>query len=120
MLKSAIANLTKKIFRPKFSPGYKTRVYPRVGEMIIINDTLNFGPAARPAEIKQVNDIWPKTDMHDTNEPCDCLHDELLALCSLPLINPESGLPMINETLDVAGNTYGLNEALIEINSDSI
>ena len=35
MLKTLIAKLAKSLFRPKYNPGYQTRVYPRLGEMIV-------------------------------------------------------------------------------------
>lgn len=96
MLKTLIAKLAKTLFHPQYNPGYQTRVYPRLGEMIIVHDTLDFGPIATADELKPINDIW--------------LSDEAFAFDSFPSINPANGLQMMDGLLDIAGNVYGMND----------
>lgn len=107
MLKTLIAKLTKSLLRPKFNPGYQTRVYPRLGEMIIVHDSLDFGPIAKADELKQIDDFWLSDEMPDT---CLLTHNycEDVFTDSLPGINPASGLPMMDGLLDIAGNLYGM------------
>lgn len=101
MLKTLIAKLAKSLFRPKYNPGYQTRVYPRLGEMIIIHDSLDFGPIATADELKPIDDFWLSDEMPDTGllTHNDC--EDVFTFDSLPGINPASGLPMMDGLLDV-------------------
>lgn len=110
MLNTLIAKLAKSLFRPKYNPGYQTRVYPRLGEMIIVHDSLDFGPIATADELKPIDDFWLSDEMPDTGllTHNDC--ENVFTIDSLPGINPASGLPMIDGLLDVAGNLYGMSD----------
>ncbi len=110
MLKTLIAKLAKSLLRPKFNPGYQTRVYPRLGEMIIVHDSLDFGPIATADELKPINDFWLSDEMPDTAllTHNDC--EDVFTVDLLPGINPASGLPMMDGLLDVAGNIYGMRD----------
>ncbi|HZX18533.1 MAG TPA: hypothetical protein VFF22_16905 [Pseudomonas sp.] len=63
MLNTLIAKLTTSLLRPKFNPGYQTRVYPRLGEMVIVHDSLDFGPIATADELKPIDDFWLNDEM---------------------------------------------------------
>ena len=110
MLKTLIAKLAKSLFRQKYNPGYQTRVYPRLGEMIIVHDSLDFGPIATVDELKPIKDFWLSDEMPDTGlfTHNDC--EDVFTFDSLPGINPASGLPMMDGLLDVAGNLYGMSD----------
>ena len=119
MLKTLIAKLAKTLFRPQYNPGYQTRVYPRLGEMIIVHDTLDFGPIATANELKPIDDFWLSDEVPDTSLLADSLCDETFAFDSLPVINPASGLPMMDGILDVAGNIYGMSNCEIDCTDTS-
>lgn len=114
MLKTLIAKLSKSLFRPKYNPGYQTRAYPRLGEMIIIHDSLDFGPIATADEPKPIDDCWLSYDVPDTCCMADSLCDDAFATDSSPGVNPASGLPMMDGFMDVAGNMYGMNNFEID------
>lgn len=110
MLNTLIAKLTKSLLRPKFNPGYQTRVYPRLGEMLIVHDSLDFGPIATADELKPIEDFWLSDEMPITGLPNHNYREDVFAFDSLPGINPASGLPMMDRLLDVAGNLYGMSD----------
>lgn len=109
MLKTLIAKLAKNLFRPQYNPGYQTRIYPRLGEMIIVHDTLDFGPIAMADELLPTYDFWLSDETAGTDLLANSYHENSCTLDSSPDINPASGLPMMDTLLDVAGNLYGIN-----------
>lgn len=110
MLKSLLTKLTNNLFHSKHNPGYQTRVYPTLGEMVVIHDTLDFGPTATVSQIQRIKDIWLNDEEPEIFRPCDDWRAEDFELDSLPTINPANGLLMINGVIDVAGNLYGMND----------
>lgn len=110
MLKSLLIKLANKLFHSKHNPGYQTRVYPTLGEMVVIHDTLDFGPTATASQTQQIKDIWLNDEESEIFRPCDDWHAEYFELDLLPTINPANGLPMINGIIDAAGNLYGMND----------
>lgn len=119
MLITLITKLAKNLFRSKYTPGYQTRVYPRLGEMIVIHDTLDYGPIATADELQPFNDIWLSDEMPDTGSLSDSYCDEAFSLDSFPSINPANGLPMMDGILDVAGNVYGMSDCGTECTHSS-
>lgn len=71
MLITLIVKFTKNLFRPKYTPGYQTRVYPRLGEMIVIHDTPDIGLIATADGLQHINDIWLSDEMPDTDSIAD-------------------------------------------------
>jgi hypothetical protein len=119
MLKTLITKLAKTLFRPKYNPGYQTRVYPRLGEMIIVHDTLDFGPTAMADELLPTYDFWLSDETPDTDLLAHSYHEDTFTLDSSPDINPASGLPMMDALFDVAGNVYGMNSCEIDCTHSS-
>ena len=109
MLNTLIAKLTKSLLRPKFNPGYQTWVYPRLGEMVIVHDSLDFGPIATADELKLIDDFWLSNEMPITGLLTHNYCEDVFAFDSLPGINPASELPMMDGLLDVAGNLYRMS-----------
>lgn len=64
MLKALIAKLSKNLFRKKYNPGFKTRIYPTLGESILIHDTLDFSPTSKSKNNEYSKELWldDKTD----------------------------------------------------------
>ena len=120
MLKSLFTKLAKYIFLPKHNPGYQTRAYPTLGEMVIIHDTLDSGSTATASQMKRINDIWLNDEQTEIFTPCDEWRSEDVELYSTPTINPANGLPMIDGVIDVAGNPYGLNDCCDVFNAGFI
>ena len=120
MLKTLITKLAKTLFRPRLNPGYQTRVYPKLGEMAVIHDTLDFGPIATASELQQIKDIWISNELPDIGALSGSWFDEAIAFDAFPTINPGSGLPMTDGILDVAGNVYGMSDCGTDFHSDMI
>ncbi len=110
MMKFLLTKLANNLFRPKHNPGYQTRVYPTLGEMVIIHDTLDSGSTATASKMQQINDIGLNDEEPEFFTPCDHWRAEEIELYSPSDINPANGLPMINGVIDVAGNPYGMND----------
>ncbi len=110
MMKFLLTKLANNLFRPKHNPGYQTRVYPTLGEMVIIHDTLDSGSTATVRKMQQINDIGLNDEEPESFTSCDHWRAEEIELYSPSDINPANGLPMINGVIDVAGNPYGMND----------
>lgn len=61
MLKTLIAKLAKSLFRPKYNPGYQTRVYPRLGEMISAQVNVSYESLTSPVHF---GDIYQAANAH--------------------------------------------------------
>ena len=120
MLKTLITKLAKTLFRPRFNPGCQTRVYPKPDEMVVIQDTLDFGPIATASELQQIHDIWLSDELPDIGALSGSWCDEALAFDAFPTINPGNGLPMTDGILDVAGNVYEMSDCGTDFHSDMI
>lgn len=58
MLKHLFATLLKNLLRPRFNPGYQTRIYPTLGEVIVLHDTLDFGLIATDDQLERMAAFW--------------------------------------------------------------
>jgi hypothetical protein len=95
------------------SDGYITIIYPVKDEGVVVNDTLSAslyeglqcnvvsaGPAVDSASCMEVDD-WSFVDV-------SCQFDTQQTFC----INPATGLPMVDEFVDVGGNVFGFSSGL--------
>ena len=120
MLIHLIAKLAKTLSSPKYNPGYQTKVYPKLGEMVVTHDTLEFGPTATAAQLQQINDIWLSDEKPETGLLSGIWRNEALVFDSFPTINPTNGLPMMDGVLDVAGDVYGMSDCEADFHSELI
>ncbi|UUY07341.1 hypothetical protein LRS11_16130 [Pseudomonas sp. J452] len=58
MLKHLFATLFKSPLRPRFNPGYQTKIYPTLGEVIILHDSLDFGLTATDDQLNRITEFW--------------------------------------------------------------
>jgi hypothetical protein len=82
--------------------------------MVIVHDSLDFGPIATADELKPIDDFWLSDEMPITGLLIHNYCEDVFAFDSLPGINPASGLPMMDGLLDVAGNLYGMSDVHCE------
>lgn len=93
--------------------GYITIIYPVKGEGVVINDTLSAafsdnlqcnvdsaGSAVDSASCMEIDD-WSFVDV-------SCQSDTQQTFC----INPATGLPMVDDFVDVGGNVFGFSSGL--------
>jgi hypothetical protein len=90
--------------------GYKTIIYPNPGQPIVIYDSLYHGQVASEQQLSEIYKLWEvNEDFFDELNTADlrCLTPEL----GFPTleVNPCTGLPMLNDAIDVAGNVYGMH-----------
>lgn len=110
MLKSLLTKTANNPFCQKHNTGCQTIIYPTPNELFVIHDTLDFGNTATASQIQQINDIWLNNEEPEIFRPCDDWSAEEIELNSLPTINAENRLQMINRVIDVAENFYELND----------
>ncbi|UIP31120.1 hypothetical protein [Stutzerimonas kunmingensis] len=90
------------------SLGYKTIIYPISGQPLVIHDSLYDGQIASDAQLSELSEFW-KIDEQDFDalNTAD-LHNLDLGFPSRK-VNPCTGLPMLDDAIDVAGNIYGMH-----------
>ncbi|UVE19609.1 hypothetical protein NVV93_09660 [Pseudomonas sp. LS44] len=116
MLKSLITALAKSLRRPAPSLGYQTRIYPSLGEMIVVYDSLDFGSLATDDQLSRMAAYWKIDEPFDTPIGSPNCSAPLLGDCSGFEINPGSGIPMICNSLDAMGNPFGWSDTNAETN----
>lgn len=110
MLKHLITSLTNRWLKAAPSEGYKTIVYPSLGQTMLIHDSLDFGPIASTEELTQYTELWDEDEMPTLQtEAIEWHHAEITFESPCCDINPSSGLPMLDSVLDVSGNVFGMS-----------
>jgi hypothetical protein len=120
MLKALIAKLSKTLLRPKHNLGYKTVIYPSFGEPLSIHDTLDFGPAVTFSETEHFKEFWRDDESNEAIQPAQDWPEHDMESEQLIHINPTSGLIMMDDCMDIAGNLYGTSEIDTDFLSDWI
>ncbi len=100
MLTKQIIKLTKSFFRPKFNPGFQTRIYPTLGESIVLHDTLDFGPLATADEIGRIAKFWQGEETLDTSLTAHCRRTQGLTFDSFCDRYSATDLPMMDSFMD--------------------
>jgi len=102
--------LIKMLSNESPSHGYKTIIYPKPGQPIVIYDSLYHGQVASE---QQLNEIYKLLEV-DEEIFEDLNTADLRGLApefGFPTlgVNPCTGLPMLNDAIDIAGNVYGMH-----------
>jgi hypothetical protein len=92
------------------SHGYKTIIYPKPGQPIVIFDSLYYGQVASEQQLNELSEFWKVDELvfEDLNT-VDFRNPDLEISFRTVEINPFTGLPMLNDVIDVAGNVYGMH-----------
>ncbi|MFT5766657.1 MAG: hypothetical protein ACI9DH_000474 [Halioglobus sp.] len=120
MLKALIAKFSKTLLRPKHNLGYKTTIYLTFGEPLSIHDTLDFGPAVNFSETEHFKEFWRDDESNEAIQSGQDWPEHDMESEQLIHINPTSGLIMMDDCMDIAGNLYGTNEIDTEFLSEWI
>jgi len=106
MLKKLITRIAKSLFRSAPSIGYQTRVYPTIGEVIVVHDSLDFSSLATGEQLSRMSAFWQGDEFDNLSATRSC-STAVLRQCSTFDINPANGIPMMCDTLDVMGIPLG-------------
>ncbi|MBD3876021.1 hypothetical protein IEG05_12355 [Pseudomonas kunmingensis] len=90
--------------------GYKTIIYPNPGQPIVIYDSLYHGQVASEQQLSEISKLWEvDKEFFDDMNTADLRY--LAPEFGFPTleVNPCTGLPMLNDAIDVAGNVYGMH-----------
>ena len=92
------------------SNGYKTIIYPNPGQPIVIYDSLYHGQIASEQQLSEISKLWEVEEevFEDLNTANLRYLAPELGFPTLE-VNPCTGLPMLNDAIDVAGNVYGMH-----------
>lgn len=72
MLKHLFATFLKSLLHPEFNPGYQTRIYPTLGEVIVLHDSLDFGLTATDDQLEPMADFWKGDEDAEFLLTCTC------------------------------------------------
>jgi len=115
MLKNLVARFAKSFLQPAPRLGYQTRIYPTIGEMIVVHDSLDFGLLATEEQLNRMVKFWERDEAFDIPLIPMSFSSQGIGYCSSFDINPANGLPMMCDTLDVMGNPFGWSDTTIEL-----
>ncbi|MEX6504423.1 hypothetical protein [Pseudomonas zhanjiangensis] len=108
-MKNLISKLASRFFSTKSSNGYKTIIYPKPGHALVIHDMLDFFPLVANEHLDLLAEFWSIEEIPETHsELIEWPTQNLSFECSSPDINPATGFPMLNDVIDVAGNTFDI------------
>jgi hypothetical protein len=87
-------------FSSRDEQGYITVIYPENGRGIVIHDTLSI---SRPGYLYEVG----SSSSNGSGDECASI-----SLFEEPtfMVNPSTGLPMMDEFIDVGGNAFGAGD----------
>lgn len=85
MLKHLLATLLKSLLRPRFNPGYQTRIYPTRGEVIVLHDSLDFGLIATDDQLERIAEFWKGDENAEFLPASTCCSD-----LTLPQVSPST------------------------------
>lgn len=119
MFQSLITKLIKSLSPTKPSQGYQTRIEPKLGQILVIHDTLDFGPLATFEELSQLEEFWRIEELPDIQSESIDWHGSEFTFEPICFdVNPASGLPMLNGQIDIAGNVFGTSNHDIALGPD--
>ncbi len=110
MLKNLIARFAKSFLQPTPRLGYQTRIYPTIGEMIVVHDSLDFGSLATDEQLNRAAQFWERDEELNFPQAPMSFVTQGLGNCSTFDVNPGSGIPMMCGTLDAMGNPFGWSD----------
>lgn len=116
MLKSLIAKVANSLLQPAPRLSYQTRVYPTIGEVIVVHDSLDFGSHSTDEQLNRMVEFWEHDKALDISLAPMAFPTPQLWNCSSFDINPANGLPMMCDTQDFMGNPFGWDDTIIELN----
>lgn len=118
MIKSLLIKLIRNLFGASPRSGYQRRIEPTIGRAIVFDDTEDYWPLGTADDA-----IWTTDDLPQMQSQLDSSawdgHDSSFDFAHLQ-INPASGLPMVDDVTDVAGNVYGMDFTSTDFSTDWI
>lgn len=111
MIKSLLMKLIRNLFGASPRSGNQRRIEPTIGRAIVFDDTEDYWPLTTADDLTQMQPQLDSSAWYDHDSSFDFAHLQ---------INPASGLPMVDDVMDVAGNVYGMDSASIDFSTDWI
>lgn len=90
MLKNLFVKLIRSLLRPKFNPGYQTRVYLTHGELIVLHDSLDLGLTATADQLNRMAEFWKRDEEADLLLHSTCRSE--LTLIEAVVVNPSQAI----------------------------